>query len=348
MNSIKITNVSASFSVSNVFVDKYMKEANASFVKVYLYILRHSAASGLLSLESVSEGCGLLQSDVVSALKYWDSEGVISYSGDDVSILSLKDNDKNCVKPDGNASINAQEENAYDTDERKFQPNISVSSNYRSSDVIKTVSSNESLAHLFAIISQLLNKSLTPTDYRIIYSFIDYLKLPEPVIIMLFEYCISNNKTAMRYIEKVAYSWADNGVNTTEKALEFIKMRTDENSIMSNYRKKFKISGRDFSETEEKMLLSWLNECKADEELIMKAYEIAVLNTGKVSFKYMDAVIRDELAHKNSKSQESLPSNVRKSSFRNYPDSESISDIEKKMIEKMMSRYGGESDAVNK
>ena len=166
MDSVRIKNASSSFSVCNAFVDKYMKDANASFVKVYLYILRHSA-SGSLSLDSISEGCNLLKSDVVSALKYWSKEGIISYASDELEIHSLSSNDNSCS--DSAESVVDESPKPFTQPERKFQSNYSVASNYRASDVIKTVSSNESLAHLFAIISQLLNKSLTATDYKTIY-----------------------------------------------------------------------------------------------------------------------------------------------------------------------------------
>lgn len=344
MESIKIKSLSQTFAVYNAFVDKYMKDANAAFVKVYLFILRHSLSGNEISLDSIASGCDLLKSDVVSALKYWANNKLISYENNQVCIMHLCDDEKSeCEIVTDASELSA----VGDRDEKKHYPSNSYSSNYKASEVIKTVTSNESLAHLFVIIGQLLNKNLNANDYKTIYGFIDHLQLPNQVVIILFEYCVSLKKTSMRYIEQVAISWADNGINTPELAIEHVKRLTGENSVLKEYKKKFKISGREFSDTEEKMLLSWINELKADDELIMKAYDITVLNTGKVLFKYMDAIIRDEITHKGSKIGQPLSSNVKKSSFRNYPDDDKIGDIEKKMIEKMMSQYGGDSNADN-
>ena len=123
--------------------------------------------------------------------------------------------------------------------------------------------------------------------------------------------------------------------------------RSKEQSILSKYKKNFRISGREFTDTEEKLLLSWLNDYKASEELIMKAYDSAVMNTGKVSFRYMDSIVKNELSGSSVSKKDKLPSNVEKSRFRNYPTGDGIGDVEKQMIEKMMSQFGGEDDVVN-
>ena len=57
----------------------------------------------------------------------------------------------------------------------------------------------------------------------------------------------------------------------------------------------FKISGRDLTETEVKYLKSWVYELKINDEQIKQAYETTVMNTGKVIFKYMDTVIRNNI-----------------------------------------------------
>lgn len=340
MDVIKITNTQDTFSIYTTFVDNYIKDANAAFVKVYIYIARHAQSGISITLDKIAADTGLLKSDVVDALKYWNTSGVISYSDSSITLLPVSSSES--------FHVQAKEPEQSAKTAKTFQPNTSVSSSYNAASVIKTVTSDENLAHLFAIISQLLNKSLSSNDYKIIYSFIDYLKLPEQVIIVLFEHCVSMAKTNMRYIEKIAYSWADSGINTPELAISYVRKHNDEQSILSHYKKNFKITGRDFTDTEIKLLMSWINDCKASEELIMHAYDTAVMNTGKISFRYMDAIIKSELSISAPNRGTSLPPNVKKSTFRNYPQDGAISEIEKQMIEKMMSQYGGEDNAVNK
>lgn len=339
MDTIIINNNADSFSIYNGFVDKFIKDVNASFIKVYIYIVRHSNDMNGLTYEKIARDTGLLKSDVVSSLKFWHENGAITLDNNSLTInkisFSTESFEKEVSVSDGSA------------EERHFQPNTSVASSYKGAEVVKAVNSDQKLANLFKLVSQILNKNLSTNDYKIIYSFIDYLKLPEQVIIILFEYCASRCKTNMRYVEKIAYSWADNGITTPDAANKFVKNSNKEQSILSTYKKNFRITGREFTQTEEKMLLSWLNECKADEDLIMRAYDSAVMNTGKVSFRYMDSIIRNETESQNRRQTPKLPPNVEKSKFRNYPKDQSISEAERQAIARMMLNFGGEDDAVN-
>ncbi|MDY3304647.1 MAG: DnaD domain protein [Clostridia bacterium] len=337
MKEFKIASESDSFTISNRFVDKYIRDANASYIKIYLYMLRHSRNSGNLSLDKISADTGLLGSDVINAIKFWCKEGVMKCesSSDGSSAISILNLNASAPQASG------EEEPMSEPEKHLYPADKSVISSYRAKNVVKTIQSDGKLAHLFDLIQQMLGKSLSANDYKIIYSFIDYLSLPDKVIIILFEYCTSIGKTNMRYIEKIAYSWADKGINTSDKALKYIKQLSENNSVVNHYRKLFKINGRDFSDDEEKMLFSWINTMNLSEEQIVSAYNISVLNTGKISFKYMDAVLKNEAENKSGASGRDVPSNVKNSKFRNYPPTYNISDAEKEMLDKMMSKYKG-------
>ena len=333
MGKIKIINKGGSFSIYNSFVDRFIKEANPSYIKVYLYLLRHISAGNSISFGRMSSDIGLIKSDIISAFKYWAENGVITYNDDPENIELGLNNLDNAPIADSNLKRNSFElsEPKSEEDNRLYQPNDSVSSSYKANVVVKAIHDDEKLAHLFSIIQQMLNKNLSSNDYKIIYSFIDYLKLPEQVVIILFEYCISINKTNMRYIEKIAYSWADNGINSTEAAELYIRQKTEQQKIHTYYKHKFKISGRDLTDAEIKYLMTWVNDYKAEEELILAAFEKTILNTGKVSFKYMDTIIKDEASSANKNGSESR--------FKNYPSKYEISDEEKIRLKKMMSEY---------
>ena len=74
---LSISKKDDNFSVSNQFVDKYMCDANGSFVKVYLYCLRYAHIEGSISIAKIASLLNMIQSDVISAFKYWDSVGVL-------------------------------------------------------------------------------------------------------------------------------------------------------------------------------------------------------------------------------------------------------------------------------
>lgn len=348
MSGIKINFSSGMFMVPDSFVDRFIKDTNASYIKLYIYILRHVNNGKSLNVDIISEETGLLKSDVVSALKYWSKCGVLEYGNEEgegyINVLNIGSPGQT---PTAEPAVNSAEIRKEETPKKEIKVRkTSAASAYNGADVVKAVTSDYELKHMFSLIQQMLNKNLSTNDYKIIYSFKDYLKLSEEVILILFEYCISIGKTSMRYIETVAYSWADNGITTVDAAEKYIQDNTEKNTLLKKYKRKFKIVGRDFTDEEAKYIFEWVYKLKAPEELIMSALGKSVINTGKIAMTYMHAIIKDELSS-GPDSTEKSP-NVRKSNFRNYPDSYEISDEEKKMIDKMMAEYKGEnSDAGN-
>lgn len=328
---IQFVNSSDFFAVSNTFVDKYLCEANGSFVKVYLYSLRHSSNSNI-SVSDIANALNLLESDVIRSFKYWNKMGIIKF----------KQLPNNSYTVEFNNNLSDSDEEAGEVTASEI-PSPQKSSSlptavmYTKSDINNYMKNNDGIRHMFLISSQLLNRVLSDTDRKILFSFYDYLKLPVEVIFTLLEYCVSINKTNMRYIEKVAYTWSDSGINTLAKASTFVKEQTEYNKTLKKYKEIFKITGRDFTDTEEKMLKTWIYELKLTEEEIKSAYETTVTNTGKIAFKYMDAILRNPKSGTVSSYQKQDNSvSQRKNSFQNYDDE--ITDFDIELIQRRMSK----------
>lgn len=311
---LNITKKSDNFCVKNDFVDRFMCDANGSFVKVYLYCLRLVYAESPMSISKIASVLNMIQSDVISALKYWDSVGVLRFSKNEKN-----DYDIELFDTFEDKSAEKYENNHIKADSGKAQINVAA---YSRSDLMTAMQGNEKIKQLFTLSSQLLNKTLNTNDMNIIYMFYDYLKFPPEVIFSLLEYCVSSGKSNMRYIEKVALSWADNEINTAAKASAFIRQRNKESLFEKKYKTMFKISGRDFTESELKLLKTWINDLKASDEEIMKAYETTVVNTGKVAFKYMDSVLRNIRAAAQGQPSVAAKTSGGKNSFRDYNNDE--------------------------
>ncbi len=312
MPMLSISKKGDNFSVSNQFVDKYMCDANGSFVKVYLYCLRYAHSEGNLSIAKIASLLNMIQSDVISALKYWDSVGVLKLEKSDKNDYSIELFDSfehKQSQPTYQESVAAANGGA----DKKTMPN---QPSYSKSDLTTAMQGNEKIKQLFNLAGQLLNKTLNTNDMHYIYMFYDYLKFPPEVIFILLEYCVSIGKSNMRYIEKVALSWADNEINTQSKAQAFIRMRNKENELIQKYKTMFKIVGRDFTDSEVALIKTWVNEYKLSDEQILSAYEITVMNTGKIALKYMDTVIKNKMSQANQTTGAKAPQ--KKNAFQDY------------------------------
>ena len=71
-------------SVSNLFIDEYMPNANGEFVKIYLYLLRLvSGHSTEITTDALADLLCFTESDVERGLSYWERLGLISLSRDE-------------------------------------------------------------------------------------------------------------------------------------------------------------------------------------------------------------------------------------------------------------------------
>ena len=123
----------------------------------------------------------------------------------------------------------------------------------------------------------------------LLFSFYDWLGLPMEVIELLLSYCTASGHTGMRYIEKVAIGWAEEGVNTVEKAAEYIELRK------TGYRSILQAFGQNRMPVaaEEAYMKKWLQEYKLPLDVVKLACERTVMQTGKASFAYADRILEN-------------------------------------------------------
>ena len=64
--------------ISNLFIDKYMRDANDAQLKVYLYLLRMMNAGRTTSIPDMADQFNHTERDVMRSLRYWERRGLIS------------------------------------------------------------------------------------------------------------------------------------------------------------------------------------------------------------------------------------------------------------------------------
>ena len=247
--------------VSMEFIEDHMPSANGAYVKVYLLALSLAFSMQEMTTASIANKLNLLESDVVNALDYWNSRNVLKY--DDENVIF------------GNAKISKKEP------ERKSIEKVS-----------KAMTENKALADLCTLSQEILGKTLNNKEIETLYWFYDELGLSPEVITMLLEYCVSMDKRNMNYIEKVAISWHKNGIVTIDAADKFITAEKEKDGYFYSLRKLFGFSDRNFSKKEEVYLKTWRDDYGMDENMVGLAYEYCVMQTSKISFPYMNSIIK--------------------------------------------------------
>ena len=256
------------------FILNKMPSANAAYVKVYLYILALAGSDSEYSV--IANALSMLESDVVNAVKYWVSEGVLF---EDSGVIAFAKSQSTAIERP-NEAINTS------------PAPITVSkSDYTQSQVSDAVIAIPALRDMMAVSEELLQKPLNPSEMETLYWFYDGLGLSPEAILMLIEYCVSKNKPRLSYAEKVALSWCERGLTTPEDISRYLRNSERADEDIKYIADKMGIGSRALVNSEEQYLAKWMNEFGMSREMILLAHEYCVMQTGKLSFQYMDKIL---------------------------------------------------------
>lgn len=292
------TNTQASTtSVSNIFIDTYMPAANGSYVKVYLYLLRClSSASPNLSISLIADHLENTEKDVLRALAYWEKVHLISTAKNTTgTITSISLNEPQTVSPISEqntpktspvaateyaAHSNAQVEAVIPTAPKFERPSYTATQ-------ISELTNNDEIQWLLNIIEIYMERPLKPGDVQLILFLYETVHFSVDLIMYLYEYCISKNKKNIAYIEAVALSWAEDGIDSVEKAEESaIKYNSNYSAVM----KAFGLQ-RAPGNIERRYMNTWVDQYGFDNNIIIEACNRTILRTGKPDFKYAHKIL---------------------------------------------------------
>ncbi len=245
------------------FIEHIMPTANASYVMVYMYIMLLATTNKSMSTADIAKRLGLIETDVINAIQYWNKTGIMSGTGDNIIIKKAVD-----------------EELSVDSDKKPIE------------DIAAIIEGNEALSDLCLITQEILGKTLEPSDMETLYWFYDKLGFSPEVITMLLEYCVSIDKRHMKYIEKVAITWHENNITTIDEAQEYITRASKRDNFTLTLRKLFGITDRNLSKTENLYLESWRDDLKMNEDMVGLAYEYCIMATNKLSFPYINKILK--------------------------------------------------------
>lgn len=78
--------------ISNSFIQNHMPSANGNFVKIYLYLVmlcQHADTAGNSSIDALADCFECTESDILRALRYWQKEGLLSFTEQNGEITSI-------------------------------------------------------------------------------------------------------------------------------------------------------------------------------------------------------------------------------------------------------------------
>lgn len=115
-------------------------------------------------------------------------------------------------------AINADISNA-DTNKTDKLANTINTNTVKTSNKSNGNNSNpEEFKWLVNIVEQYMEHPLSPSEVELVDYIYNTLHFSTDLILYLYEYCVGKNKTNVKYIQTVAINWANDGIETVERA----------------------------------------------------------------------------------------------------------------------------------
>lgn len=264
--------------ISNRFIDEYMQAANDAQLKIYLYLIRMMSARLGTSISDIADKFNYTEKDVLRALKYWEKNHLLTLDCDEhknITGIHLLDSTAGTDMLSITRGAAAASLATYD------KPNYTA-------DELRAFKANEDSARLLFVAEQYLKKPLSAGDIRSIFFIMDRLGFSEDLTDYLLQYCVDRGKRDFRYIEKVAISWAEQGITTPKQAASLAGKYDSSVYVIMRALGKNNIP----TETEAAYIERWQKTYGFEMDVILDACERTVLATDNHRFEYAEGILK--------------------------------------------------------
>jgi DnaD/phage-associated family protein len=280
--------------VPNTFIDQFMPSANGAYVKVYLFLLRcFTGNCPEVSISSIADHLDNTEKDITRALTYWEKLNLLVLTRNtqkDITEINLVD--ISTSSSDNTVPLPSDSDSDLDSELDEVAVSIHIEEKPAarqsySAEKITQLTNNDEIKWAMHIVEIYLDRPLKPMDLQLILYLYEELHFSAELIMYLYEYCVSKNKKNASYIEAVALTWAEGGIDTEEKAKEAANTYNDHFNIVN---KAFGLN-RAPGQIERQYITKWVEVFHFSDEIITEACNRTILRTQKPDFKYTDKIL---------------------------------------------------------
>lgn len=265
------------FGVPAEVVDKHIRLAGAVQLKVLLCLLARPEQAG--DAAGLSQMLSLPPEDLADAMQYWISAGLVTDTSHPETVSAPPVEETTAVREDAPSPKPRAA--------RRPAPAVKPSRE----EVVARGEQSEEIAWLLSQAQLRLGRTISVGEMSTLVYLHDTEGLPAEVIAMILEYSIAQGKGNIRYIEKIALSWAQEEIDTLEKAERKLSQLERQRKAWGQVLKAFGMERRLPSQREQEMATRWLEEWHFTPAMLRMAYDVCVDTTGKCSLPYINKVL---------------------------------------------------------
>jgi DnaD/phage-associated family protein len=284
-------------SISNLFIDEYMAEANDAQLKIYLFLIRMMNANLPTSVTEIADKFNYTEKDVLRALMYWESRQLLALDFDaahnlcGIQVLSLENTYEapRTAAPRITPVLSFIRPAAMQTGMKAPQPSRveDIKKPEYTLDELKSFKSNEDIEQLLMVTEQYVGRQLAKNEMETILFMYDRLGFSTDLIDYLVQHCVERGKKDFRYMEKVALSWHEQGITSPEEAQNSSK-KYDKivYTIMKSLGKNSNPAPKELE-----YINKWTKEYGFLLDVIQEACDKTVMTTDTHRFAYADGIL---------------------------------------------------------
>lgn len=279
---------STMFAVPASVADTYLAEAPENSIKALLWIFRNPSATVCVS--AVSEKLGLSADEVLQALDFWVQKGILLFTDDagNVKYVPKAERAPLEAKPTATAQPNPAPP--------EHQPSLPIGATEFAKPTMEQITArmreDETVRSLFTEAQSILGRTIGLDMQTTLLTLFDTYGLKKEVILTLVQHLAEHGRGATANILRIGKTWAEREINTLDEANAFIQNDTKAQHLFAQFRTATGISTPRPTQKQSDFLLSW-EKLGMPMELILKAYEETAERTGRLSFAYMDKILKN-------------------------------------------------------
>lgn len=262
----------------------YVEEATKTDIKV-LFTLILKSENDNIDLVELAKELELKLSELTASLRFWMERNILGLSEPLPEAIDESSNNEQETSPDNACKAAGTKKRSNRLKREDELPN------YTTEELSVILENRMETSQLIYECQQTFGKVFNTHEINVVLGLVDYLSLGWEYVIELIGYCARIGKRSVHYVEKLAYSMIDEGVDNVTVLKERLKELEGVWKNETFVRKLFGMKSRALTTKEKKYIGQWFTKLGYSRKIISKAYEITVNSTNEPSVPYANAIL---------------------------------------------------------
>lgn len=280
---------SAMFAIPASVADEYLTQASLEDLKVLLWIFRNQSSG--ISVDAMTNALGLSADGALRALDFWVSKGILQFQDErgNVRFIPKAQTQK---QPEVKKAASPVPAPAVPKKAPVVDSDVPVLPKPTMEQIAARMQEDETVRSLMTQAQQILGRTIGLDMQTTLLTLFDTYGLQKEVILTLLQHLAEQGRASTANIAKIGKIWFSREIETLDDANAYIQRISAVEKLFGELKTVTGISTPRPTQKQSEYLLSWMD-MGFSLEMLVRAYEETAERTGKISFNYMDKILKN-------------------------------------------------------